>query len=288
MPMPRNKAREEAYQLWRASNGRLSSGEIAKTLAVSPSQVRNWKSKDKWEERLAAEGPPERKAKKSAKQEQASVDNGQEAPAKRKRGAPYGNHNGKGAPPGNHRGTGAPPGNKNAMKGGTFERFAYAYMEDDEAEIAGDVTQPDIERELLTTFAFLKARELRLLKRIERIRGMERGGAPVIASTSLTTSDTQRERSRGSESEHTDMQITNASSTEDMLNKLEAELDKVQRQKVKILTQLDNMRLQRERLEVERLRAQSESDQSRLANEWVEALLAVAAEEGKEEGAKCG
>ena len=68
------------------------------------------------------------------------------------------------------------------------------------------------------------------------------------------------------------------------LNRLEAELSKVQAQKVKILTQLDAMRVNRERLEIERIRAQGESEQSKLANDWVEALLTIYAENQQDGG----
>ena len=71
-----------------------------------------------------------------------------------------------------------------------------------------------------------------------------------------------------------DETTTNTSSVEDALNRLEAELSKIQSQKVKILAQLDTMRVNRERLEIERIRAQGENDQSKLANEALLQLYA--------------
>ena len=44
------------------------------------------------------------------------------------------------------------------------------------------------------------------------------------------------------------------------------------------------MRVNRERLEIERIRAQGESEQSKLANDWVEALLTIYAENQQDGG----
>ena len=203
-------------------------------------------------------------------------------------GAPKGNQNGKGH--------GAPKNNKNGLKHGAFERFAFAYMDEDEKEVANETEIDTIEQELLNTLAFLKARELRLMKRIAAVRETgDKQKGQVLTSVSKTKSEKRmglwetdeegkliKEEGTGFyDGEWLDETTTNTSSVEEALNRLESELSKAQGQKVKILTQLDTMRLNRERLEIERIRAQGENEQSKLANEWVEALLQLYAEDGE-------
>ena len=46
--MAKGEARQKAYELWEASNGKASLKEIADKLGVLPSKIRKWKSLDKW------------------------------------------------------------------------------------------------------------------------------------------------------------------------------------------------------------------------------------------------
>ena len=281
MAKERNPKRDQAYALWLKSGGQMTLKEIAAAVGGTYEQVRKWKFRDEWD------GPP---ADKNAEEAE---------PPKKRRGPPLGSHNaaGHGAPKGNHNavGHGAPRGNKNSLKHGAFERYAFKYMEPDEVEVAQNTDEPDIRHELLSALAFVKSRELRLLKRIDKIRSIKLSNDQMITSASKTKSElrkgwftddedghmTRATGGDGYEGEKLDMVVTNTSSTEEALNHLEAELDKVQKQKVKILAQLDSMEIARERLEIERLRAKGESDQSKLAMEWVAALLEVTAEESE-------
>lgn len=275
MARTRAPEREQAKDIWLQSGGKTPLTQIAKDLNVPVSTLRSWRSKDGWQEALEAQKP------------------------KKKRGAPKGNKNGKGhgAPKGNQnaKGHGAKLGNKNGLKHGAFERFAFAYMDDEEKEVAKETEIDTIEQELLNTLAFLKARELRLMKRIAAVRETgDKQKGQVLTSVSKTKSEKRmglwetdedgkliKEEGTGLyDGEWLDETTTNTASVEDALNRLESELSKVQGQKVKILTQLDTMRVNRERLEIERIRAQGENEQSKLANEWVEALLQVYADEG--------
>ena len=265
--------------MWLESDGKKSVNEIAQQLNQKASTVRGWKSRDDWDaaldEKHRASG--KRKVRKPSSQ------------------ARKGNQNAKGhgAPKGNKGGTGAPKGNKNGLKHGAFERFAYAYMDDEEKAIANETEIDGIEEELLNTLAFLKARELRLMKRrAEIIATGEKQKGQVLSSVSKLKSEKRMGLWRGSiehgyekeagtgmyDGEWLDETTTNTTSVEDALNRLEAELSKVQAQKIKILTQLDAMKVNRERLEIERIRAQGESEQSKLATDWVEALLSIYAE----------
>lgn len=276
MPQVRPPERNEAMRMWLESDGKLTIQNIAIQLGQNPGTVRGWKSKDCWDDAL------EEKRKAAGK-----------AAVRKKTDGRKGNQNAKGhgAPKGNRSGVGhgAPKGNKNGLKHGAFERFAYRYMDDEEKEIARETEIDGVEQELLNTLAFLKARELRLMKRVAALREIgEKQKGLVIQSMSKTKSEKRmglwrtengeyvKETGTGMyDGEWLDETTTNTSSLEDALNHLESELSKVQAQKVKVLVQLDTMHTNRERLEIERIRAQGENEQSKLANDWVEALLSL-------------
>lgn len=287
--MTRPPERDQAKDLYLESDGKMSSREIALQLNQKESTVRGWKSRDLWDDALDEKRAASGKRKKGA-------------PAKvRRTGKGNTNAKGHGAPKGNgnSKGHGAPKGNKNGMKHGAFERFALAYMDDEEKAVAVETDIDTIEQELLNTLAFLKARELRLMKRrAEIIATGEKQKGQVLSSVSKLKSEKRMGLWRGSvehgytkeegtgmyDGEWLDETTTNTTSVEDALNRLESELSKVQAQKVKILAQLDAMKVNRERLEIERIRAQGESEQSKLANDWVEALLSIYAESQQDGG----
>lgn len=103
MPRARSPKRDEAYQLWLASEGKKKLKDIAADLGVSETQVRKWKNQDKWN------GNVTNQAKGNV--------------TKRKRGGQPGNKNSVGH--------GAPRGNQNATKHGLFSR----YLPEDTREI---------------------------------------------------------------------------------------------------------------------------------------------------------
>ena len=103
MPRARSPKRDEAYQLWLASEGKKKLKDIAAELGVSETQVRKWKNQDKWNGNVT-------------NQVNGNV-------TKRKRGGQPGNKNAVGH--------GAPKGNQNATKHGLFSR----YLPEDTREI---------------------------------------------------------------------------------------------------------------------------------------------------------
>ncbi|MED1602613.1 terminase small subunit [Alkalihalophilus marmarensis] len=50
MARQRDPRRDEAYNIWKKSNGSKPLKDIAEELECSPSQIRKWKSQDKWEQ----------------------------------------------------------------------------------------------------------------------------------------------------------------------------------------------------------------------------------------------
>lgn len=98
MARPRNPKRDEAFQMWLDSKGRMLLKDIAEQLELSDSQIRKWKNQDKWEDQL----------KGNVTKSNGNV-------TKRSRGAPVGNNNAKGH--------GAPKQNQNATTHGFFAKF---------------------------------------------------------------------------------------------------------------------------------------------------------------------
>ncbi|MGG0663419.1 terminase small subunit [Viridibacillus arvi] len=52
MARPRSPKRDEAFELWKNSNGEMKLKDIAEQLELSDSQIRKWKNRDEWDEQL--------------------------------------------------------------------------------------------------------------------------------------------------------------------------------------------------------------------------------------------
>lgn len=98
MARPRNPKRDEAFQMWVESKGKILLKDIAEQLNLSDSQIQKWKNQDKWDNQL----------KGNVTKSNGNV-------TKRTRGAPVGNSNAKGH--------GAPKQNQNAVTHGFFQKF---------------------------------------------------------------------------------------------------------------------------------------------------------------------
>lgn len=148
-------------------------------------------------------------------------------------------------------------------------------METDEAEIFKDEeTGLSIEAELRQTLAGLNAKEVRLMKHIAQVR-------KNMDPNAFLTSSSEEHRV-GDEMSFDSDSVFKVSPFE-ALTKLEAELDKVQGRKIKVLAQLDAIQVSRERLNLEKKRLDGESEQSKLASAWIEALTGEELDEGTEE-----
>lgn len=253
MPRARSPNRDRAFQLWIESQGRKSLQDIAAELGVKPEQVRSWKHADQWD----------------AQTKKVTLPNGKGHVVKRKQGGQRGNRNAVG------NNGGAPVGNKNNFRHGAYERVMAGLMETDEAEIFKDEeTGLSIEAELRQTLAGLNAKEVRLMKHIAQVR------KDMDPNAFLTSSS--EEHRVGDEMSFDSDSVFKVSPFE-ALTKLEAELDKVQGRKIKVLAQLDAIQVSRERLNLEKKRLDGESEQSKLASAWIEALTGEELDEGTEE-----
>lgn len=147
MARKRDPRRDEAKKIWLDSNGEKQLKEIASELNVSDSQIRKWKSIDKWSAEL----------KGNVTNAKGNVTN--------QGGAPFGNQNAKGNK-GNSRAS-PPVGNKNALKTGEYETIFFETLSDEEKDIYSSLND-DPSLVLSEEIRLLKIRQLRMMKRIQQ------------------------------------------------------------------------------------------------------------------------
>lgn len=145
MARKRDPRREQAKSIWIDSNGEKLLKDIAADLGVSDSQIRKWKSIDKWSDEMNS----------NVTNDKSNVTNS--------KGAPIGNKNALGNP-GNSRAS-PPMGNKNAVKTGEFEKIYFDLLSDDEKSIySADFS---LSERLEQDIQELTMRKYRMLKRIK-------------------------------------------------------------------------------------------------------------------------
>lgn len=146
MARKRDPRRDEAKKIWLESNGEKQLKDIADELNISDSQVRKWKSIDKWSAEL----------KVNVTNAKGNVTN--------QGGAPFANQNAKGNK-GNCRAS-PPKRNKNALKTGEYETIFFDTLSDDEKDIYSSLDD-DPSFVLSEEIRLLKIRQLRMMKRIK-------------------------------------------------------------------------------------------------------------------------
>lgn len=122
--------------------------DIAEELQVSEEQIRKWKNQDKWD-------------KVTLPNTNSNVTN--------QKGGQPGNKNAAG-----NRGGAAPTNNKNALKTGEFESIFFDTLSLKEKDLIDGVAL-EKEKLLLQEIQLLTVREYRMLKRIQILKGEERG-----------------------------------------------------------------------------------------------------------------
>lgn len=141
VPRIRSPERDQAFEIYKNSGGKLELIKIAEQLGVPEGTVRGWKNKDEWEAKL--NGTLQKKKTERSK---------------KKQGAPKGNKNAKG----NKGGNGGPPGNVNAVKHGAYQSLYAAYLPDEERELYEQIPgDADLEEEI----RLLRLKMARLLTR---------------------------------------------------------------------------------------------------------------------------
>lgn len=145
MARQRDPRRDQARKIWLKSNGEKLLKEIAEELGVSDSQIRKWKSQDKWAEEL----------KGNVTNAKSNVTN--------RGGAPPGNQNAKGNK-GNKQAS-PPSGNKNALKTGEYETIFVDYLTEEEKDLYSNLND-DPFFVMSEEVRLLKIRQRRMMKRI--------------------------------------------------------------------------------------------------------------------------
>ncbi|MGV1236619.1 phage terminase small subunit [Enterococcus hirae] len=150
MARKRDPRRDEAFELFKKSNGTITNREISEKLSVPEKTISAWKSRDKWNEVL-------QKDECSTSNNHCSTTN--------KGGAPIGNQNARGNK-GNSRAS-PPVGNKNALKTGEYETIFYETLSDEEKDIYSNLNN-DPSFVLSEEIRLLKIRQFRMMKRIQQ------------------------------------------------------------------------------------------------------------------------
>lgn len=149
MARQRDPRRDQAREIWMKSNGEKLLKDIAEELGVSDSQIRKWKSQDKWAEEL----------KGNVTNAKSNVTN--------RGGAPQGNQNAKGNK-GNKQAS-PPSGNKNALKTGEYETIFADYLTEEEKDLYSNLND-DPFFVMSEEVRLLKIRQRRMMKRIADVQ----------------------------------------------------------------------------------------------------------------------
>ncbi|EGO2670908.1 small subunit of terminase [Enterococcus faecalis] len=268
MARKRDPRRDEAKKIWLDSGGKKVLKELASELNVSDSQIRKWKSVDKWAEEL----------KGNVTKSNSNVTN--------KSGAPPGNKNAKG-----NKGGSPPKGNKNAIKTGEYETIFADMLSDEEKDIYSNMNDDPffiLDEEI----RILKIRQYRMLKRIkdaeaglndeevERLQQLRKVKEPSAIDGKMVT--VKREVLK-------DVQITRKTfrklddilAIEDALTRISNQLTKAIKQQEELITRgikLQLLNAQTEKAEADAKIASNNADKLTAggrANELLEVLLNV-------------
>jgi len=201
MPRPRNPKREKAKELYLKYKGNIPLIDIASQVNVLDTQVRKWKSLDKWEDLLKGNVTKQKGTMKGNvtkhHKKTSSYNVPENTPPKPtsvslestnlKTNTPHpqarpGNQNATG----NRGGPGGPPCNKQAVSTGEFETITYAGLTDEEKAL---VNVPiDKYEELIDVLSIERVRRHRMMRRIHEAETAP--GGMVVNNVSKTKGNT--------------------------------------------------------------------------------------------------
>ncbi len=248
MGRQRSPNRDRAYEMWKESNGTKPLKSIAEELGEPETLVRKWKCQDKWDSKSNV-----------TEKKKGNV-------TKRKRGAPKGNHNAKGH--------GAPKGNTNSLKHGGYSMRMYGEGLSEEEQELWDSMDEDEEELLLEQIRFYRLRERRILIAIASLQEEHQ------LITGVMQVENKRNFKNASEMERYNEQIeekvakgerlagdafqmqTMTENSYKRIERLEAELTKVQRAKVEAIGKLADIRKNR-----------NEATGDEAVDDWIKAIM---------------
>lgn len=217
MPRPRSPNRDKAFELWKESGKNRTLKEIAQELGVSESQVRKWKNLDKWDEAQAL--PNVTKSIGNAAESKGNVTIEEKTP-KRKRGGQKGN--------------------QNRYVHGLYANPTMDMIPQEELNRLSQMNFDNPAELLIDEIMLLTVRERQLLESIQRYQDQKNG----LSLDGVTRRVVENEGARDSRSKQVET-TTRTRDVFDVIQKLQAELTKVQKEKRQYLSELRILRAQK-------------------------------------------
>lgn len=217
MPRARSPNRDKAFEIWLKSGKNRTLKEIAQELGVSENQVRKWKNQDNWENREAL--PNVTISNGNNAQTNGNVTN-QSKPAKRKRGGQKGN--------------------QNRYEHGLYANPTMDMIPRQELERLQRMDFEDEESIIIDEIILLTSRERQLLESIQRYQDQKNG----LSLDGVTRRVVENEGARDIRSKQVET-TTRTRDVFDVIQKLQAELTKVQKEKRQYLSELRILRAQK-------------------------------------------
>lgn len=217
MPRARSPNRDKAFELWKESGKSRTLKEIAQELGVSESQVRKWKNLDKWDEAQAL--PNVTKSIGNAAESKGNVTIEEKTP-KRKRGGQKGN--------------------KNRYVHGLYANPTMDMIPQEELNRLSQMNFDNPAELLIDEIMLLTVRERQLMESIQKYQDQKNG----LSLDGVTRRTVESEGVKGSRSKQVET-TTRTRDVFDVIQKLQAELTKVQKEKRQYLSELRILRAQK-------------------------------------------
>lgn len=217
MPRARSPNRDKAFELWKESGKSRTLKEIAQELGVSESQVRKWKNLDKWDEAQAL--PNVTKSIGNAAESKGNVTIEEKTP-KRKRGGQKGN--------------------QNRYVHGLYANPTMDMIPQEELNRLSQMNFDNPAELLIDEIMLLTVRERQLMESIQKYQDQKNG----LSLDGVTRRTVESEGVKGSRSKQVET-TTRTRDVFDVIQKLQAELTKVQKEKRQYLSELRILRTQK-------------------------------------------
>ena len=217
MPRARSPNRDKAFELWKESGKSRTLKEIAQELGVSESQVRKWKNLDKWDEAQAL--PNVTKSIGNAAESKGNVTIEEKTP-KRKRGGQKGN--------------------QNRYVHGLYANPTMDMIPQEELNRLSQMNFDNPAELLIDEIMLLTVRERQLMESIQKYQDQKSG----LSLDGVTRRTVESEGVKGSRSKQVET-TTRTRDVFDVIQKLQAELTKVQKEKRQYLSELRFLRAQK-------------------------------------------
>lgn len=216
MARGRSPNRDKSFELWRESGAKRLLKDIAEELGVSETLVRKWKNQDKWEEKFSLPNRMVTLPKEGDRN--SNVTN--EPPVKRSHGAPKGN--------------------QNRYVHGLYANPTMDMIPREEMQRLQQIDFSDEETLIIDEIILLTSRERQLLESIQKYQDQKNG----LSLDGVIRRTVESEGVKGSRAKQVET-TTRTRDVFDVIQKLQAELTKVQKEKRQYLSELRILRAQK-------------------------------------------